>query len=197
MTTANTASYAFRWYDDDNADVDSCTALANQNATYDFGTGTGNKFILRLGIENDNTANFSNDITIAFEVNDGGSYTTVTTSSSYVRAVTGTPTDGSNCDTEILTGYTGGYSWDGTAGTYCEDGGAACTLGKQEAGENAFCLYIVTADATDGDKLDFRYGAGSNNVSQGVTPTLTVDKPAVSATFGGAYQQYYNNVVLG
>ena len=173
MATANLAAFAFRFYEDDNADVDACTAAALQDTTLD--RNPADKFILRYGLNNDSSAVYNGDIGLEYNLN-GAGWVAVTTSSSVVKAVAGTPTNGAACDVDLLTGGTGAF--DADAGTYSEDGGASSACAKSSYGNWAFALQLVDGDVSDADTLTFRFTAAANVNQNSVVPTLTVDKAA-------------------
>jgi hypothetical protein len=173
MATANLTAFAFRFYEDDNADVDSCTAAAAQGATLD--RAPDDQFILRYGLNNDASAVYGGTVGLEYNLN-GAGWVAVTTSSSVVQAVAGTPTDGANCDADLLTGGSGTFDADG--GTYSEDGSASSALAKSCRANWAFALKLVDADVADNDTVTFQFTASANVNQNSVVPTLTVDKGA-------------------
>lgn len=173
MATANLTAFAFRFYEDDNADVDSCTASAAQDATLD--RAPDDQFILRYGLNNDASAVYGGTVGLEYNLN-GAGWVAVTTSSGVVQAVAGTPTDGANCDADLLTGGSGTFDTDG--GTYSEDGSASSSLAKSCHANWAFALKLVDADVADNDTVTFQFTASANVNQNSVVPTLTVDKGA-------------------
>ena len=191
MATANLDLTTWGYYSNDNADAEACTELA-QDATYDFQTGTANKFIVRLGMSEIGNANYTGDITLEYKLNDG-SFLPVATDSSVLQATTGLPTDGAVCDVQLLANGTGDFDTD--FGSYSEDGAATALATKNDYGEAAWCVYIVAADVSDNDTIYLRHTSGDNE-TYSVVPSFTVDKPAVSYVSPGMLYTYYQDTVI-
>lgn len=156
MATPVVTQQAFRFYSDDNSDPDAMTALDTQGTNINRQTGTGNRFIVRVQLQNDNTANFNEACQWQYRKN-GGTWTTLDASSSNARTTGGTPAADASCATSILTGGTGTYS----AGYYNEDDGLtpSTVINKNNHGEMAICVYLVDADVTASDTVEFRVTA--------------------------------------
>jgi hypothetical protein len=184
MATANLHLDGYRFYENDNSDVDACTAIALENTNISRETGTANAFMLRLALSNDSAgANFNDVVQLEFSY-DGGAWTSVTTTSSYVRAYDGLPTDGVNCDTQILTSGVGTFDADGT---YSETGtsAAASPIAKGNFFEPQWCIYLVDADTQAGKVVAFRHQTPDNETWT-EEPQVTVTKPAQSAAITAA-----------
>ena len=96
----------FRYYDDDGTGEDDQTALGTgNNQTLDRGTGTSNRFCVRIELLNDNNKAGSENFTWEYSY-DGGAWTPISTSSSVIRNYnSSTLTDGDDT-TQRLTSST-------------------------------------------------------------------------------------------
>lgn len=154
MATANVTQVNVRWYDDDNSNPDSMTPAADQNATLaNRQTGTANRMVGRVLMQNDNSALWNSATQWQYSRN-SGAWTTLNGSSSYIRTTGGTPAVDESCATSVITGGTGTY----TSGYYNEDDGVppVPSVAKNNYTEFAICVYLVEGQAQNGDTIQVR-----------------------------------------
>jgi hypothetical protein len=175
--------FDWRWYDDDNADPDSMTALAAIDTSYEVPIADlGNAHVLRFHVKH--TQYVGGGVNAQLQYNkDAGGWNDVTTTSSNIRVIAGTPTDGAACDTELLTNEGGTFVGGGTFDDV--DGEARLTTGNSSTGtetELAFCFEFRTADLSGGEDIDFRLiepGGGDDVVialgSGATAPNATIE----------------------
>ncbi|MHC4867301.1 MAG: hypothetical protein ACYTEX_24780 [Planctomycetota bacterium] len=147
MANSSITCFGSRFYADDSADCDGCTPLTTQETgdglqPLDRGTGTANRFMLRLGFNNNNDAIHNETNQLRYSLN-GAAAVNVNASSSVIRSTTGQPADDDPCNTSILTGGSGDFDTNG--GTYDEvDGTAGGVTAKLDYGEWQYCIYMVS-----------------------------------------------------
>ena len=175
MTTTSRAQQAFVYGDDDGAENAHSLDTKDANRTAQL-TGTANKFILRVIIEETNSKNDSFLAGLRFSY-DGGAYTDITTTSQYVRAVASGYWSDDAVSTNRIT-YTG--TW--TAGRTDSDGADTTAVGiSGEYTEFVFCVYLVDGDVADGINIDFEvYDAGAAINAYNIIPRVTVSKAGSS-----------------
>lgn len=154
---------------------------ANEDANPSEGTiALDTTFLLRFCLQCDGTAASNVDCEYQYRVN-GGTWTNITTTSSFVRAVAATAlTNGGNC-TKRLSG-TGTFESSGAGQT--EDGTSGGTANDIVANGNSECecgLQLRSADLTGGETVDFRLTRDGGVLidTYAVTPSLTI--PAAAA----------------
>jgi hypothetical protein len=188
---------SFQWFEDDAAEG-SATQVAAINTSADLDVDT--TYRLRIGI--DNFGGDSGSVGAELEYNVGAGDVPVTTSSSVIKAVTGSYLSEDDATSEVLsqgaTFVAGKCTVDGKAG--------AVTVGSAEETEFVFTVQVVSADVADNDTINFDVtdvGGVALDAIPDNAPVCTVNKPAaqvdVDCTFGGTIQltKYNVDVVEG
>lgn len=118
----------------------------------------------------------TDDWTLEYRLNGGGSWITITTSSSAVQVDTGSSLtdDGATTDrgTNGISAGTGTFF----AGVQ-EDGDGIITDFQHEGDnhtEHVFAILLISAVLVDTDALTFRVALNGSNIAAGVTPSITV-----------------------
>jgi len=176
MANPNIGIQHWRFYKNDNADVDSCTAVGLEDSV-DQTRLLDVAFMVRMSIWNDTTGNYNTTTTLQARRN-GGSWFNVTGSSSYVRSAAGLPTDGAACDTQLLTSH-GSYSWENDGG-YDEADGATPSIShaKSSFWEDQWCVVIRSAECAADDTIEFRVDCtGGTETDPGTYPKVTAATP--------------------
>jgi len=171
MATANLSQDHYGFFQDDNADPDSCSQIGVDDTGQDITMDTN--VMVRISIGNDSTANANTSWSLQYQVNStAGTWNEVTTSSSNARVATGTPTDGASCDTQLLTSGTGSFD---TVGLYDDGDGdtASIAQNKSEFMECQWCVTLRSADLTATDVVYFRAVPSSGNMSYNIYPAAT------------------------
>lgn len=139
-------------------------------------------FLLRFTVQANTTGLSNVDNEFQFRVN-GGTWTNITTTSSFVRAVAVTPlTNGGNC-TKRLSG-TGTFESSGAGQT--EDGTSGGTANDIVASGNSETecgLVLRSADLTGGETIEFRLTRDGGTLldTYSVVPTLLMPNAGVTA----------------
>lgn len=197
-----TDQYDWRWYDDDNIDIDSCTAHAAINTSYEVPIANlGTAHIIRFHQKIVNFSGGPNYVQLQYNKDSGG-WNDVTPTSSNVRSIAGLPPDNDICLTELLTNEGGTFS---AAGLYDESLGLTqfCTTYNLQANnetELAFCIEFRSADLSGGESIDFRLiePSGGQDVVIGLGAGATTANATIE-TPGGDFLPYFGkrrNVLL-
>ncbi len=118
----------------------------------------------------------TDDWTLEYRLNGGGSWVTITTSSSAVQTDTGsTLSDGSDTTDRATNGISAG------TGSFFvgvqEDGNGEITDFQHAADnhtEHVFALLLISSVLADNDALTFRVALNGSNIAAGVVPSITV-----------------------
>ena len=169
---------AFRWYDDDNADLDSQTALDTQGTAITL--DTDKRAVLRVRIQETGNKNGGNNShRFEFRIN-AGSWNDLTTTSTGCQLADGLATDLTAIDgttnVERLTGGTGNY--DSSGGYYIDTSNTttAGNLAATDRWEMAACIRLVAASLSDTDVIQFRVrDSASTTFTDTAVPQLTVN----------------------
>jgi len=142
----------FRWYANDNADVDLTTALAAEDNTYVVPLlDLGISHHLRIKHTNSGSAAAIEVFRLTVDV-DGGGFNVVDAASSNVRTIAGQPVDGADVD-ERLTDPGGAY----LTGEYDDVNGLVGTdVFTGSNTESVFSIEFRAADLSGGETLTFR-----------------------------------------
>jgi len=153
MATPNTGQHTWRFQNNDNASVNSCSFKGLQGSLTET-IALDTPFIIRIARWNDATANFSGTHKLQARYN-GGSWFDVTTTSSYVRIYDGLPTDAEACS-QLLTSYST-YSFDAD-GSYDDGNGVVTSVphAKTVFWEDAWCITLRSAEMSATDYVEFR-----------------------------------------
>jgi len=150
-------------------DSASVTWFAAENTT--FFPGIGNKFRLRTEVQNTGTTSTGATTWNLFVSRNSGTYTQVTTSSSFVQSAdASSDADNTSLTTRRLTADAGTF----VTGQYDESGATgSITLTASSVTEFEFGLILV--GGSNGDTLDFRVQRGSTALNTyTVTPRITL-----------------------
>ena len=174
MTQPTYDLLCFQFRDDDGGETDATFRGSLNDALGNWQTGSGNIFRLRIELYNDNAKSGTETFTWQYSY-DGGAYTDITTSSSYVRAIASGLTDGSNTTQQLTANSTffgaGNVGQDET-GTWGSMTFPASNYHEAEGG-----FYLVDADVADGKTINIRIVEASSDVITFTnTPSLTVEK---------------------
>lgn len=165
--------HAFCFYQDDSSDPDTCTIISggSVNAT-DMEYPLDTNLMVRLGLENtDNDADTAS-IRLNYQVNStSGSWTPVTGSSNYVRMVSGTPSDGTACDTQLLTDGPALGNWVAGGSFDRGDGMALASWDKMEFFECQWSVTLRSADLSPSDVVYFWVDTYAGTVDFDTPPT--------------------------
>lgn len=152
-----------------------------------IGTGTANRFRIRLTIDEINNKTGSVLPQLQVDKNSTG-FSGVTSTSNDVQATASSQyTDGDACSTELFSGNppaAGTFST--TKGTADDVDGTVTSVSfaKDEYVEIEYCVFIVDADVNDADTLDFRIAdldASVDPITFTSVPRITVSKGAANA----------------
>jgi len=177
MANPNINQHSFAFYQDDNADPDQCTIVGSVDSTSETYAMDTN-LMVRLGLENNDADADSDVFRLLYQVNGtGGAWNPVTTSSSNVKIVTGTPTDGASCNEQQLGDGPGGGSWD-VIGLYDDGDGVTGTIAwdKDEFFECQWCVQLLSADLSVNDVVHFWVddnGNGTTDFTSGADAQIT------------------------
>jgi len=165
---------AFRFRNDDGNETGATWMSPGNNVNQTIQTGLGNRFRIRFVVE-ETAAGTLNLLGRLHYSLDGGTYTELTTGSSYIRAIDSkndgwSITDGDPTTQQIFTGTF-------VAGTFSNDGDCENATLTSAFTELEYCLYIY--DATGSSTIDLRVydsAAALDNYYQ--TPRVTVSEIA-------------------
>lgn len=189
-------SNAFRWYED--GSEDGSTPVENQDIDISGRDLDGGDSQLHLRWRVDETGGadgaVTDDYAMEFDRNSSGSWTVVTTSSSYVQVDTAsTLVDGDPTTNRATNGISDPGSGSFDAGEQ-EDGDGEITNLKISASnfsELVFAIKLIAADLSNGDDLDFRLtlNGGTPGMTNNVEPGVSVSKTP-TANVPGAMHHY-------
>jgi len=183
MGKSNTVQQTFRFRNDDGSQTGATWMSAGNGTDQTIGTGTSNRKRLRFVIEETAGGTINTASVFYFSYN-GGTYTPLTTSSSYVRSISSANTSWTITDNDTTTAQLG-YSGTFTAGRYDDDGALETSIGLTSTyTELEICFYIVDADVTNGYTIDFRVYTATGVPCDAYTdtPRATVSKAAAPVT---------------
>lgn len=131
-------------------------------------------FLLRFCLQCDGTAQSNVDAEFQFRVN-GGTWTQISTSSNFVRAVTTSVFSNAANTTQRLSG-TGTFETSSQGCTHDGiSGGTAFDIVSNGNGETECSMQLRSADLASGDLVEFRLTRdGGNLLTYAVTPALTL-----------------------
>ena len=164
----------YRFYEDDGTGEDDQTALGTgNNETLVRGTGTANRFCVRVELHNDNAK--SGVESWSWEYNyDGGGWTTLDGASVIGLYDSSLLTDGEDC-TQRLTSSTPFLT--ANAGVDETGGIPSVSVGASDYLENLLSCYIIDADVADAKTILIRIIEDSSDViTYSNTPTITTSK---------------------
>lgn len=174
-------------FQDDGADANTSTLLGTED-TSNTSLELDTTYFLRIKLYNSSggTDESNQAYQLEYDINNSGSWASVTTSSSNVRAVDGSDTDGDTMGTERLT--TAG-TYDSTNSQYSEDGlTGSFVLAQGTSAEVVFAIQFRSADLTAGsESVTFRLtGSVEGTLDQyNATPTAVMPSSGdVTATPG-------------
>lgn len=163
----------FRFYEDGTESGSTAAAAQNTNVTRTDGSSSAD-IHLRVAIWDGlgSGGSASDDWQLQYSRN-GGAYTNVTTSSSYIKGFNSSSLTDAGATTQRLTGATGSFG----AGEISEDGLVDDLLVSSSTNtELLYSLTLVYADCNNGDTLDFRVLQNGVTITYSVTPRITVSK---------------------
>ena len=176
--TYDLLNYRFR---DDDGDEAGATFLGTGNNTdISRGTGTANKFRLRIELQNDNGKAGVETFIWEYNYDSGGWNDIDDSASSYVRAVTSDDAgfvDNDDCTQQLTSNST--FYGTGNGGQ-CEDGTwISGTFPASNYCEGEVCLYLIDADVADAKTIQIRVRESSGDtITHSNTATVTVSKAA-------------------
>ncbi|MHA2163333.1 MAG: hypothetical protein ACXABF_13010 [Candidatus Thorarchaeota archaeon] len=165
---------AFRFRNDDGDETGASWMSPGNNVNQTIQVGANNRFRVRFVVE-ETAAGTLNLLGRLHYSLDGGVYTTLTTGSSYIRAIDSnntswTITDGDSTTRQI---YTGTY----VTGTFSNDGDCENATIDNSFTELEYCLYVF--DATGSSTIDLRvYDSAAELDNYNQTPRITVQEAA-------------------
>jgi hypothetical protein len=164
------------FFQDDSSDPDTCTQIGLDDSTSEVWDADTN-LMVRIGFENTNDTNVSGNAQLQYQINGtGGSWTDVTTTSSNVRVSTGTPTDATVCNTQLLDDPVTAASGFENDGEYDDgDGVVGSVHAKDTYWEDQWCVQLRSADLTDGDAVYFRVTRAGATMTQSIDPQIEVN----------------------
>lgn len=173
----------FRFYNDDGSQS-AATAAGDQNASIGItDTGGNTTFHLRVGVEETGgTSSTNSPWQLQFRRN-GGSWSDVTSSSAFVKAVASTHLTDGDSTTSRLTGAGGTF----IGGKVAETGSTANhALVANFHTEHLFSIQTVDADLASGDTLEFQVLHNGTALAGGYTATPSISNVASGSTTGTA-----------
>ena len=176
MGKAVAVQQAFRFRNDDGSQTSATWMSAGNNVNQSIGTGTDNRFRVRIVVEETAGGSYAVGATLYYSKN-SGAYTDISTASSNIRAIASKNTTWTISDDDSTTAQLG-YSGTFVTGYMDTDGGSTsnATISSQYT-EFEFVLYLVDADLQNGDTIDLRvYDAGVAIDSYQQVPRITVSK---------------------
>jgi hypothetical protein len=173
----------YRWYEDGTEAAS--TALELENISHDRTITADSQVQLRVMIEETGSGSVdgatTDDWTIEYRKNGGGSWVPVTTATSNVKIDTGASlTDAAATTNRASNGVSDG-SGSFVAGEQVGGSGADgevtdFQLTANNFTEFVFGLVLVNADLADSDSLTFRIALNGSNITSTNTPTITITK---------------------
>lgn len=162
-----------QFYEDD-AGIDTATAIAAENASILRGVGTTQRYRLRQELEESNGGAETDSYAVFSNLN-GGGFQKVTASSSNVRLTASSfVTDGAAITVQRLTGsgepfISGEFDSNGTTASF--------QIGPNEHTELEFCMYSVEGDVGPGDFIDLELRHADGTQLDQFAPA-SIDVPA-------------------
>lgn len=201
------AAQAYRFYNDDGSESTSTPyAGVAESTNITVNNASNAQFHLRWRVQETGGADgaTTDDWGLQYQVNGTGGWTSITASSSRVRAYT---SSGLTADGATTNRATNGIS-DGTgsfvAGEQEETNGVIedCQLTTNNFTEHVWALELVAADNSNGETLHFRMtlNGGSPGMTNSSTPIVTISKPVANTldaqpgTFTLTFPATANNV---
>jgi hypothetical protein len=170
-------AYAFRFYED--GTETGSTAIANESTNITRMVAADSNLQLRYGVQESGSGSAAgattDDYQLQYELNDSGSWVSVTGASTVVKAYPSSSLTDAAATTSRLSAGTGSF----VAGEIDEADGLITDwqLTANNYSDLLYSITVVAADVTESDTLDFRVlrnGAIFNTYS--VTPRITVTK---------------------
>jgi hypothetical protein len=169
----------FRWYDDDNSDLDLQTALDTQGTNITLATSA--QAVLRVRVGEVGGKNGPSTAHRFQYRKNTGTWTDLTTTSADCRLFDGLAADLTAIDgttnIERLTG--GGGNYDSTGGYYIDTSNTttAGNITADDRWEMACCVQLVNADVAHNDTIQFRVrDADGSTFTDTAVPQITVNK---------------------
>jgi hypothetical protein len=178
MSSPNTVQADFRWRNDDGGETGATWIKAahvdlDKNPTMDVPIRI--RFLLQNTGDKDETDGYRLEYSV-----DGGSYTEVTTSSSYVRYIGSANTTWTLTDEDPTTQQLGGGTFD--EGYWNDQGDTTSfTFAQGQESELEFCIQFRSADITE-NTIELQVNFDGGSALDGYTYTPSTD-------FGGTFQQ--------
>lgn len=167
----------------DDGSLSTATWIANQDTSATVQTDT----VFRLRISwgesaGQNTATSSGTITLQYDINASGTWTTVGAATAVKYATSGQSISDATADNNArLTLPTGVASF--SEGEFDSNGAGSARTPVDQGYEYEFCLSIDSAQVADNDSITFRLlQGGVAFASVDSVPTLTVDEPLAAIT---------------
>jgi len=152
MAYPNLNMHTWGFFRDDSSDPDTCTQIGADNAI-DQEWPMDTNLMVRIGLDEDGNRSGTADLYIQYQLNSvTGSWTALP--DAWIS--TGTPSDGTACDTQLLDSGAAG-SW--ANGTYRGGGSAVSilhTFDKKEFTEFQFCVTMPSGTVSPSDVVYFR-----------------------------------------
>jgi len=186
MATSYSVQTAFRARDDSQV-LSSSVFTYNQNTNWTQDTDI--VFRLRLEVEEQNGKNFNLLGTIQYSLN-GGAWTSITTSSSVVKAVPSNQFNDADPTTNLLTGSSKAF----VAGEGSEDATPANMSLNNTHTEHEYALQIISTDVANGDTIQIRLVSLS---AYSQTPTITVNVPSQNINENVSLSKYLGIISIG
>ena len=187
---------AFRFYDD--GTEAGASALANENTNYTTDIATKVQLVLRYGVQESGAGSASGATTDDYQLQyskNGGAYTSITTSSTNIKAFASADLTDAGTTTSRLSAGTGSF----VAGEISE---AGLITDRQLTANNysdyVYTIEVVPADVVATDYFDFRVlrnGGVFNTYS--VTPRLTISNSAVFGITASKFRFYADGTENG
>lgn len=172
-TNPNVVQTAFRFRNDDGSETAATWKAAENTNVASQATGTNFRVRLEVVENAGGTGSAGGQLQVSLN---GGTFQSVTSSSTVVKAVTSANVTDGTATTNQLTTATQTF----TAGTVSTDGLATAVSLTSQQTEFEYVVQIVDGDVANADTIDFRV-SGLNSYSQTgrVTVTKTVPPPSV------------------
>lgn len=170
----------FRFYEDGTESGSS--PAGGEDADVSRNNITDNQVHLRYRVQETGAVSGSSgdDFTLQYDVNSLDVWVTITASSSRVQADTGSALSDGAASTNRATNGIADGTGSFVAGEQ-EDGDGEITdhlLTASDYTEHLWALKLISAANSDGDSLDFRMRENGGNMSNSVTPRITISKIA-------------------
>jgi len=189
MANPNLDQHTHGFFEDDNADPDSCTQIGVDNSvseSWDMDTN----LMVRTGLDEDNNRSGTPFLGFEYQVNGiGGAWTLIETDSVGVKYSDGTPAESAITDTQLLDSGVEGIFADGF---YKDSGisGEEYAIDKEVFFELQICVQLLSTDLSDSDVVYFRAVRTANDVVDFTYPATAGEYPQITAVAGGPTTEY-------